>query len=566
MRRVLLTLLAIVLLAPASLSRAQGDLITFRLASGGTVRTLDPALVEDDLSVNVVNNLFIGLTTVDPVTQKITKSLATDWQKNDDGTVWTFTLRGDIPWVKWDPAAQKATELRKVNAGDVEFAIRRVCDPRTGAQYAVIMASIIKGCGDANKVPDKQVTDETLAQIGVKALDATHLQITLIGPLTYFLNVTPMSMFRPVPKDVIDVAKNRWTRLESIATSGAWVLDQYDRNVNRVLIRNPILPKDLQGPGNLQRISVVVIKDGGTVYAKYQNNELDASGPPAAELDKIRKDPERSKELSQNSGLGLLYLGFAYDKPPFDNVHMRRAVSAALDRKALIDTARLSIGVPIAHLMPPGVFGAVAINEVQVGEAGFDATYAKAELAAAGFPDCKDLPTVKFATQQGTTDEATFIQNTFVKVLGCDASKVEITELEPQTFISTVKKTTPTAQRPNMWLSGWVADYPDAQNFMHDLLSCNAANDFKRPCGDLDKQIDAAQSEADRAKRLALYRDLETKLFAKDGEFPIAPLLIPVGVGLTKPWVTGPFQTDGLYGGSHYDWITIDAARQKAGK
>lgn len=569
MKRIVRLLSCIVLLAlvaPAMNVGAQADLPTFRIASGAVIRTLDPALVEDDLSGNVVNNLFIGLTTVDPVTQKVTKSLATSWETSADGLTWTFTLRNDVSWIKWDAQAQKAVELRKVTAADAEYAIKRVCDPRTSAVYGAIMASMVKGCAEVNKTPDKEVTDDTLNKVGVKAISDTKLEIQLIGSLTYFLNATPMPMFRPVPKDVIAQAKNRWTRLDTIVTSGAWALDQFDRNVNRIFARNMLLPKDMQGPGNVQRISVVVLKDGGTIYSKYQNNELDTAGPPAAELDKIRKDAERSKELSQSSPLAVLYLGFAYDKPPFDNVHVRRAVSAALDRKALIDTTRLGLGVPIAHLMPPGIFGAVPINEVQIGDNGVDVSYAKAELAAAGFPDCKDLPTIKFAIQQGSGDDAAFIQNALVKNLGCDAAKIEINELEPQTFISITKKNVPVAQRPSMWLSGWAADYPDAHNFVHDLLSCNAANDFKRACTDLDKLIDAAQVEPDRAKRLSQYRELESKFFEKDGEFPIAPLLVPTGISLLKPWITGPFATDGLYGGSHYDWINIDTARQKAGK
>lgn len=556
-------------LMPVQTARAQdnsGDLITFRVASGAVIRTLDPALVEDDLSGNVVNNLFIGLTSVDPVKQTVMPSLATSWETSADGTTWTFTLRNDVPWIKWDSNAKKATELRKVTAADVEFAVRRVCDPRTGAVYGAIMASMVKGCAEVNRTPDKQVDDALLSKVGVKALSDTRLEIQLIGSLTYFLKATPMSMFRAVPREVIGQAKNRWTRLENIVTSGSFALDQFDRIVGRTFARNTLLPKALQGPGNVQRISVVVIKDGGTIFSKYQQNELDTAGPPQAELDKIRADATRSKELSETTSLAVAYVGFAHDKPPFDNVRVRRAVSAALNRKELIDTTLLGIGQPIAHLMPPGIFGAVPLNEVQIGQYGQDLAYAKAELGAAGFPDCKDLPTIKFAIQQGNGDAAAFVQNALVKGLGCDAAKIQITELEPQTFISSVKKNIPTAQRPNMWLSGWAADYPDAHNFVHDLLSCNAANDFKRPCGDLDKLIDAAQIEPDSAKRAGLYREIETRFFDKDGEFPIAPLVVSQGIGLTKPWVTGPFGTDGLWGGSHYDWITIDVARQKAGK
>ncbi len=553
-----------IIAAPSVASRQAAEPITYRSASAAIIRTLDPQLVEDDLSANVVNNLFIGLTSVDPVTQKIVPSLATKWDKNADGTVWTFTIRTDVPWVQWDSAGQKANPIRNVVAGDIEYAIKRECDPRLGAQYSLIMSSIIKGCAEVSKMPDANVTDETLNAVGVKALSDSQLQITLIGPLTYFLQTTPMSMYRPVHRETLQKAASKWTRVQNIVTSGAFVLDQYDRNVNRVLVRNPLLPKDLQGPGNIQRISVIVVKDGGTVYAKYQNNELDVAGPPATELDKIRQDPERSKELTQTTSLAVVYIGFAYDKPPFDNVHVRRAVSAALDRKALVDGTRQGIGLPIAHLMPPGIFGAVPINEVQIGENGTDLEFAKAELAAGGYPNCQNLPTIKFVVQTGTTDEATFIQNALVKNLGCDAAKIEITELESQTFISTIKPNQPTAQRPNMYFSGWAADYPDAQNWMHDLLSCHAENDFKRSCDEVDPLIDAAQIEPDRQKRLAQYRDLEGRFFGKDGSFPMAPLFVLVNIGLKKTWVTGPFDTDGLYGGAHFDWISIDQKAQQA--
>lgn len=562
--RLLTIVLVFVLAAPATLIRQNPEPITYRSASAAIIRTLDPQLVEDDLSVNVVNNLFLGLTTVDPVTQKIVPSLATKWEKNDDGTIWTFTIRTDVPWVHWDPASQQATALRNVVAGDFEYSIKRECDPRLGAQYSLIMSSIIKGCAEVSKMADDKVTDDTLNTVGVKALSDSQLQITLIAPLTYFLQTTPMSMYRPVHRETLEKFASKWARVGNITTDGPFVLDQYDRNVNRVLVRNPLLPKDLQGPGNVQRISVIVVKDGGTVYAKYQNNELDVAGPPATELDKIRQDPERSKELTQTTSLAVVYLGFAFDKPPFDNVHVRRAVSAALDRKALVDSTRQGIGLPIAHLMPPGIFGSVPINEVQIGENGTDLDYAKAELAAGGYPNCQGMPTIKFVTQTGTSDEATFIQNALAKNLGCDPAKIEITELESQTFISTIKPNVPTEQRPNMYFSGWAADYPDAQNWMHDLLSCRAENDFKRPCDEIDPLIDAAQAEPDRQKRLTEYRDLETRFFAKDGTFPIAPLFVLVNVGLKKTWVTGPFDTDGLYGGAHFDWISIDQKAQQA--
>src|SRR5438128_64390 len=117
-----------------------------------------------------------------------------------------------------------------------------------------------------------------------------------------------------------------------------------------------------------------------------------------------------------------------------------------------------------------------------------------------------------------------------------------------------------------MWTLGWGPDYPDAQNWIHDVLSCNAENDFKRPCGDIDKEIDAAAKELDSKKRADMYRDLETKFFAKDGEFTILPLYTRLAVALIKPWYHGLFETDALFGGAHWDTRSIDQAAQLAAR
>src|SRR5262245_54615348 len=95
--------------------------VTFYGAGTGIIPTFDPQKVEDAVSVGPVENLFLGLTDVDPKTTSIRPEVATKWEKNETGDVWTFTLRNDIPWVRWDPKTQKATELRKVVAGDFEY-------------------------------------------------------------------------------------------------------------------------------------------------------------------------------------------------------------------------------------------------------------------------------------------------------------------------------------------------------------------------------------------------------------------------------------------------------------
>jgi len=552
--------------------RLQGtEPVTVYSAGSDLVSTLDPQLAADSLSIPPVENLFLGLTDIDPKTTKIRPELATKWEKNAAGDVWTFTLRTDVPWVRWDPKAQKATELRKVVAGDVEYGIKRSCDPRVGGTYMYVSAQMIKGCDVVSRMAVDQIKDSDFDQVGVKALSDSQLQITTQGALPFFESVTPMWMLRAVPKEVIEQYGEAWIEPGNIVTNGAFVLDQWDKNVNRVFLKNPLYPADVESNygGNVERISVIVVKDPGTIYSLYENNEVDTAGLPTAEQGKIQSDPERSKEIIKTFDLGVYYFGFAYDKPPFDNVHVRRAFSASFDRKTFVSDVESGRGVPIAHFMPPGIFGAVNINEVGIGSPdnlGFDPEYAKSEIAAGGFANCEGFPAITVLVYSGATQWAEFLQNSVKTALGCDASKISIEEAEFSVLLKSITKDVPTQQRPNMWTLGWSPDYPDAQNWMSAVLGCQSDNSFKRDCNAVDEKIDAAAKETDPKKRIQDYRDIEEAFFGKDGEFPILPIFTSQTVGLVKPWYHGFFDTDGLFGGTHWDSRTIDQAAQLAAR
>jgi len=552
--------------------RLQGtEPVTVYGADVSLISTLDPQKAEDVVSISPIENLFLGLTDVDPKTSKIRPEVATKWEKNAAGDVWTFTLRTDIPWVRWDPKAQKATEVRKVVAGDFVYGIKRSCDPRLAAYYTSVSAAMIKGCDVVAKLDAAAVKDSDFDQIGVKALSDSQLEVTTQGPLPFFESTTPMWMLRAVPKEAIDEYAENWTEPGNIITNGPFVLDQWDKNVNRVFVKNPLYPKDVENSygGNVERLITIIVKDAGTQYSLYQNNEVDASGLPRSEQAKIQADPELSKEISKTFDLTTFYFGFAYDKPPFDNAHARRAFSASLDRKTFVSDVLGGRGAAIAHFMPPGIFGAVGINEVGIGapeNMGFDADYAKAEIAAAGYPNCEGFPNITILTYSGATNWAEYLQNGVKTVLGCDTSKVNVEEAEFSVLLKSIKPDVPTPQRPNMWTLGWGPDYPDAQNWIHDVLSCNAENDFKRPCGDIDKMIDDAGKELDSKKRADMYRQLEEMFFGKDGEMTILPLYTRLAVSLHKPWYHGLFETDALFGGAHWDTRTIDQAAQLAAR
>src|SRR5258708_4647127 len=161
---------------------------------------------------------------------------------------------------------------------------------------------------------------------------------------------------------------------------------------------------------------------------------------------------------------------------------------------------------------------------------------------------------------------AEFLQSAAKKYLGCDPSKIVIQQASFEVLIRRISPRLPSAQRPNMWDLAWGPDYLDAQDWIFAVLSCRSGNAARRPCRDIDKKIDEADTETDPKKRAADYRALEEAFFGKDGEFTVAPLFTGLDVSLVKPWFHGPFQTDGLLGGSHWDSYTIDQAVQLAAR
>jgi oligopeptide transport system substrate-binding protein len=542
--------------------------VTLYTASTGLIATLDPQVAQDTASIQIIENLFLGLTDFDPKTNTIRAELATSWEANAEGDVWTFTLRDDVPWVRYNPASGETTEVRKVTAQDFVYGIRRGCDPRLGSYYSNIAASLIKGCDVVFNKEANQISADDFEQIGVRALSDTQLEVTLRAPFGFFLPASSMWIFRATPRETIEEFGDQWTEPGNIVTNGAFMLQEWDKPVSRVFVKNPLYVEvnDSYG-GNLERVSTIVVNDAGTIWSLYQSNQIDTSGVPEAELNAARRDPVLSQELRQISDLAVFYFGFYYDKPPFDNVHVRRAFSAMLDRQTFITEMLNGAGVPMAHFVPPGIFGAVPINEVGIGQPdtpGFDPEFARQELAKAGYPNCEGFPTITILSTPRRTQWGEYLQNVANTVLGCPREKLVLEQAEFTVLLKTISLNTPANERPHMYLINWLPDYPDAHNWLHDVLSCEIDS---RPCSEeIDGRLARAARESDPEVRQKLYREVEELLFGYEGQFPIMPLFLDIDIFAVKPWYTAFFDTDGLFGGPHWESRRIDQAAQLAAR
>jgi oligopeptide transport system substrate-binding protein len=577
MKRLLRPILILVIVAaliPTGLLSAQTDEpVTSYFTSSTNVSTLDPGRAEDNLSINWIENLFLGLTNNNPLNNfDIQPEIATSWEITEGGLVWTFTLRDDVPWVRYDPATGEAEIIDYVNAGDFEWSIKRACDPRLGSRYGSIIAGVLAGCDAVNSTDPADVTDELVFgdTTQVRAVDDTTLEIRLRYPATYFFSMTSIWTLRPVHRETVEEFGDNWTDPGVIVTNGPYLLEEIIPDVRRVAVVNPHIPSDLRGPGNIERIEITNVRDANTTYQLFLNDQVDIAGIPAAELESVRNDPAMANQIVPNTDISVSYIAFDHAKPPFDDVHLRRAFSAAFDSQAYVQNVLQGQGQPIYHFTPPGMFGAPA-SLVDPG-VGFNPQYAQEQLALSGYPNCEGLPPISLVSTGGDTFE-TLIRSV-EEHLGCDPGSFTIEEVEFSVLLELTDYDQPVQNRPHMWSIAWGPDYPDANNWVGDVLSCYKDNNFLRPCTEVDDLIEAAARDLDPASRTERYFDIEAALFGRtvdgevviDGEVPFIPVAISSGFYLVQPWYEGPFATDGIIGGSHWDWRTVDQEAQQAAR
>ncbi|MFN2188474.1 MAG: ABC transporter substrate-binding protein, partial [Candidatus Promineifilaceae bacterium] len=361
------------------------DPILLDISLGGEITTLDPQLSAGEPDIQIIDNIFAGLTRYNPKTNTIDPELAEDWEVSDDGLTWTFKLRDDIYWIRWNAAegligSTEAIEpQRLVTAHDVEYSIQRACSSEL-ATPDVFVLFIIEGCEQAYE-SGGQSGNVT----GVRAIDAQTLEIKLTEPASHFLTMTSTLLLIPVPSDLVDEMGEEWSLSENIITSGPFALSPeslMDRRI--VLDRNPYWPIPFEG--NVDTVNILLLEPADA-YQLWRNRNLDLSQVPRSEQANILNQHEGKAILVPNQA--VFYLAYNADSPVFSIPEIRRAFSWAIDRERLIREVHGSRGYPLRHLAPPGVVASPNIDEIGVG---YSPDKARQQMNNSPFNDCRLMP------------------------------------------------------------------------------------------------------------------------------------------------------------------------------
>lgn len=479
--------------------------------NGSEPEWLDPNTCSDGAGGEILWNTFAGLVQAHPATLEPMPEIATHWDVSADGRMYTFHLRPSL----W-------SDGRPLTAHDFVYSFRRLVDPATASKYAS-NGAIFKG-GAA--VCRGEAAPETL---GVRAIDDLTLHVELEDPLPYFLPFLTFYSFMPIPRHLFEDLDRRgidaalWTRPEHVVCNGPYRLTEWRFRQRMVFEKNPRY-WDVANV-RLERVRVAMVESATTTLAMYAYGDLDWPGsntaPPAEFMERLR----RHDDLQSHPYLGAYFYWINTTAKPLDDPRLRRALSLAIDRRALVDYVARGGQTPTADLVPDGLAGYRGL-----GRPLFDPAAARRLLMEAGYASGADVPsiTVIYNTAEGHKQIAEAIQQMWREHLGID---VRLENQEWNVFLTNAGLTNFQICR-----MGWTGDYADPFTFLELLQSACGNNHSNWRDAAYDRLLREANRDGDRAARLETLRAAEALALA---EQPLIPLFFSSRPQLVKPYVRG---------------------------
>lgn len=465
--------------------------------------TLDPAIAREANSHTYIVKVLGGLVALDEELN-IVPDLAERWQVTEGGTVYTFQLRRNAVFHNGKP----------VTASDFKYSWERAANPGTKSLTVDTYLGDIVGVKDMLAGRSQDIR-------GIKVIDDNTLQVTIDAPKAYFLAKLTYPVAFVVDKDNVASGANWWRQANG---TGPFKLVEWKRDELLILERNESYHREKS------RVPFVVSRlFGGRPMTMYETGEIDVAGVGPADIDRAR-DPDNplSKELKFFPVVSIDYVAFSIDRPPFDDARVRQAFVHAVDTQKILSRVLKDMNPKANGILPPGIPG----HNPDLKGLEFNVEKAKQLIAESKYGSVASFPPIRF-TLAGSggdiPDQVAAIIQEWKENLGV---QVTVRQLDPETFSYVIKE-----ERDELTLGGWVADYPDPENFLDVLFHTGSqANDSGYSNPEIDSLLDKARVEQDPATRIRMYQDIETRLI-NDGA--ALPLWFGSHHVLVKPYLQG---------------------------
>ncbi len=524
----------------------------------GDVPTLDPALGTDTSSIQVIEELTVGLTRLDDEAN-LHPGMAESWDVSDDGLTYVFHLLEGVPWVRWNGEAVEEVldcegNVRYVTAHDFEYGIKRTGLPETASDYAYVLGFAIQGFDELNAAEGwLDMSDEEkqalIDGVAAKALDDYTLEVTFTTPAAYNTNIIGLWVARAQPQwliegdDCTEGRGDRWTEPGFSQSYGPYALKEWVHDSTLTIVKNPLWPGIDSAPqAQIEEIEFYML-DASPAFAEYEAGNLDAAAVPLADMDRVKTDPVLSEELViAPDGCTYLY-GFNTTKEPMDNVHMRRALSYAIDRVNLVENVTKGGQQPARWFCRPGMTACPTMDSHPDLGVSFDPDVAQAELQAyldeMGYAGIDEIPEIVLMhnTSEGHKRIAEAIAAMWEETLGIE---VTITNQEWKVYLKTLQE-----DSPQVWRAGWCLDYPDANNWTREVFAIGGHDEASTQWSneEFTALLEEAALEKDPVTRQNMYAEAEEMLVKEYAA--IAPIYWYTIVNVTKPYVNRGYSQHG---------------------
>lgn len=556
------------------------------------IRTFDPAKAGDVASALAVSRIYEGLLQyaflerpyrVEPLLAEALPEVS------PDGLTYTFRIRRGI-YFQNDPCfVKEGGQGRELEAEDFVYSIKRIADKKTASSGYWAFRDRLVGLdafhdASAGEAP----TDYDQPVEGLKALDRYTLQLRLVRPYPQLLWVLTMPYAYAVPREAVQYYGRDFDQ-HPVGT-GPFVLVSWQPNHRVEFARNPRwrqtgrtdlyptvgephdadqgLLKDAGRPiPFVDRIVQYIIGDPTTAWLMFLNGQLDLTGlardnwdavmGPSGELAPSLQ--EGGVRLVQAPTLDLFYIGFNMADPVVGgNRKLRQALTCAFNTE---EWRRFFQGRVIrpSGPVPPGVSG---LPET-ASPFPFDLERARQLLKEAGYPGGRDAQTgrrLELTLDLGQADNPEVRQSTDLFIQFMDRLGVVIVPRYNNwpTFLSRVER-----RQVQLFRLSWIADYPDAENFLQLFYSPNASpgsnrSNYSNP--DFDRLYEQARILPDSPERTELYRRM-VEMVQED-----CPWIFthhPKAALLLQPWLENHTYHDFPYGMEKYYKIALDVKRQR---
>jgi peptide/nickel transport system substrate-binding protein len=503
--------------------RATGGKKIFYYNESDGVATLDPAFAKNRSIMWVVHQLYSTLVETDDQLHFV-PALARSWEVSADRTIWTFHLRNDV-FFDDDPVFPGG-KGRRTAASDVVYSFRRLLDPLTASSGAWIFHGRIDTGGGA-----------------FQAVDDSTFRLRLVRPFNPILGLLSMEYCSIVPREAVEKYGKDFRRHP--CGTGPFRLQSWEEGQALILLKNEhYFEKDSTDRSlpYLDAVKVTFNEEKAAEFLLFRQGQLDFIN----EIDPSFKDEVLSKKgvlksewmgkinLSVAPQLNTEYLGILMDSTsplvkgsPLRFRAVRQAINCGFDRRKMILYLKNSLGLPAESGFVPA--GLPSFDSTRVRGYHYDPDHARALLASAGYPDGKGIGVIKLLTVPNYGDFANFIARELEDI----GLHVQVEVAQKSLLLEE------TAQSEALFFRGsWIADYPDAENYLGVFYSKNPAppNYTRYNDPEFDRLYEQALRESSDSIRYALYRQMDQRVMDAS---PVIPLWYDEVVHLINPRVRG---------------------------